>query len=213
MFYGITDLTTFIVGTILIVLLPGPNSLYVMTVAARAGIAAGYAGALGIFTGDLILMTLTATGVASLFAANPLFLVALKYAGAAYLVYLGFNLLRVAYQRWQSGSTSVAAVSATTAKPFRIALAISLINPKAILFYLSFFIQFVSTDYPYPGLSFLILGAIVQLCSILYLSMLILGGKYLAAAFHRHRQLAASSMGGAACLFIGFGIKLALAGL
>lgn len=213
MFYGITDLTTFIVGTILIVLVPGPNSLYVMTVAARSGISAGYAGALGISVGDVILMTLAATGVASLFAANPMFLVILKYVGAAYLVYLGFSLLRTAYQRWQSHTKILTAVSATTEKPFRVALAISLVNPKAILFYLSFFIQFVSTDYPYPGLSFLILGAIVQLCSILYLTVLIVCGKYLAKAFHQRRQLAASSIGGAACLFIGFGIKLAIAGL
>lgn len=213
MLYGITDLTTFVVGTILIVLLPGPNSLYVMTVAARAGLAAGYAGAFGIFTGDLILMTLTATGVASLFAASPMFLVALKYAGAIYLVYLGLNLLRAAYGRWRSGESLAAEVPAVTGSPFRVALFISLINPKAILFYLSFFIQFVSPEYPYPGLSFLILGAIVQVCSIVYLSALILGGKYLAEAFRQRRGLAIGSTGGMACLFIGFGIKLAVAGL
>ena len=66
MYYGITDLSTFILGTIFIVLLPGPNSLYVMSVASRWGIAAGYRGACGIFLGDLILMILSATGVASL---------------------------------------------------------------------------------------------------------------------------------------------------
>lgn len=213
MFYGITDLTTFVVGTILIVVLPGPNSLYVMTVAARTGLAAGYAGAFGIFTGDLILMTLTATGVASLFAASPMFLVVLKYAGAIYLVYLGLNLLRAAYGRWRSGEALAGEVPAVTGRPFRVALFISLINPKAIFFYLSFFIQFVSPEYPYPGLSFLILGAIVQVCSIVYLSALILGGKYLAEIFRQRRRLAIGSTGGVACLFIGFGIKLAVAGL
>ncbi len=69
MVYGITDLTTFVLGTIVIVLLPGPNSLYVMTVASQHGVSAGYRGALGIFTGDLILMTLAATGVVSGFGA------------------------------------------------------------------------------------------------------------------------------------------------
>ena len=64
MFYGVTDLGTFVLGTIVIVLLPGPNSLYVMTVASRFGVAAGYRGAAGIFVGDLVLMTLAATGVA-----------------------------------------------------------------------------------------------------------------------------------------------------
>lgn len=57
--FGITDLTTYIIGTFLIVLLPGPNSLYVMSIASRYGIKTGYMGALGIFTGDLILMLCT----------------------------------------------------------------------------------------------------------------------------------------------------------
>ena len=94
MFYGITDLTTFVLGTIFIVLLPGPNSLYVMTVASRWGVAAGYRGACGIFLGDLILMILSATGAASLLQATPALFMGLRYAGAAYLVWLRIGLLR-----------------------------------------------------------------------------------------------------------------------
>ena len=71
MTYGITDLATFILGTIFIVLLPGPNSMYVTLVASRWGIAAGYRGACGIFLGDLILMVLAASGIASLLVAVP----------------------------------------------------------------------------------------------------------------------------------------------
>ena len=71
MFYGITDIVTFVLGTIFIVLLPGPNSVYVMTVASRHGVAAGYRGAAGIFVGDTILMILSVTGVASLLQATP----------------------------------------------------------------------------------------------------------------------------------------------
>ena len=56
---GITDLTTFIIGTTLIVLLPGPNSLYVMSIASRYGIKTGYLAAFGVFSGDLILIILT----------------------------------------------------------------------------------------------------------------------------------------------------------
>ena len=69
--FGITDLTTYIIGTFLIVLLPGPNSLYVMSIASRYGIKTGYMGALGIFTGDLILMLCTVLGAASLLKAFP----------------------------------------------------------------------------------------------------------------------------------------------
>lgn len=214
MFFGVTDLTTFVVGTIFIVLLPGPNSLYVMTVASRRGVAAGARGAAGIFVGDLILMTLAATGVASLFQANPLLFVGLKYAGAAYLVFLGINLLRAAVSRWRGTEDDKAVQPAIKpGRPFQVALAISLMNPKAILFYVSFFIQFVSPDYPYPALSFLILGSVVQVCSMIYLSMLIFGGTFLAETFQRRKKLSASATGGVGTLFIGFGARLASAGL
>ncbi len=215
MFYGVTDLTTFVLGTIFIVLLPGPNSLYVMTVASRFGIAAGYRGAAGIFMGDLILMILAATGVASLFQANPALFVALKYAGAGYLVFLGLGLLRRAIARWQGHEERTPAQPDLVGpgRPFRVALAISLMNPKAILFYVSFFIQFVSPSYAYPAVSFLILGTVVQILSMLYLSALIFGGTFLAETFRRRRKLSASAMGGVGSLFIGFGAKLAGAGL
>ena len=214
MFYGVTDLTTFVLGTIFIVLLPGPNSMYVTTVASRFGLAAGYRGAAGIFVGDLVLMTLAATGVASLFQANPALFVALKYAGAAYLMFLGLGLLRAAVARWRdTEEKTVQDQDVGPGRPFQVALAISLMNPKAILFYVSFFIQFVSPTYDYPALSFFILGSVVQVCSMLYLSVLIFGGTFLAETFRRRRKLSASATGGVGGLFIGFGAKLAGAGL
>lgn len=215
MFYGVTDLGTFVLGTIFIVILPGPNSLYVMTVASRFGIAAGYRGAAGIFVGDLILMTLAATGVASVFQANPALFVALKYAGAAYLVFLGLNLLRAALRGRGAGDEPVPPEPSGlgTTQPFRVALFISLMNPKAILFYVSFFIQFVSPGYAHPALSFLILGVVVQLCSMAYLSVLIFGGTWLADIFRRRPRLSATATGGVGMLFIGFGVKLAEGGL
>jgi leucine efflux protein len=130
MFYGVTDITTFVVGTIFIVLLPGPNSLYVMTVASRWGITAGYRGACGIFLGDAILMLLSATGVASLVRATPALFTLLKYAGAAYLGWLGLGLIWAAWNGWHKRSqqpSTEANVDAT--KPFRTALVISLLTP------------------------------------------------------------------------------------
>lgn len=214
MVYGITDLTTFIVGTIIIVLLPGPNSLYVMTVASQQGIAAGYRGALGIFAGDLILMSLAVTGTASLLQAQPAVFLGLRYVGAAYLAYLGWGLVRAGLARWHNRDVDgEQPQSNPPGRPFKVALLISLTNPKAILFFLSFFIQFVSPTYPHPWLSFVILGGIVQACSMVYLSALIFGGSYLAAAFQRRRRLAALCTGSVGGLFIGFGIRLAGAGL
>ena len=210
MTYGITDITTFVLGTIFIVLLPGPNSLYVMSVASRWGVGAGYRGACGIFLGDAILMVLSATGVASLLQTTPALFAVLKYAGAAYLAWMGLGLLRAARAIWREGvADGGGQPPPDAARPFHTALLISLMNPKAILFFVSFFIQFVDPGYAFPALSFALLGAIVQLVSALYLSVLIFGGARLAQQFRRRRRLSAGATGGVGALFIGFGAKLA----
>lgn len=212
---GITDLATFVLGTIFIVLLPGPNSLYVLSVAARRGVGAGYLGACGIFVGDLILMVLSATGAASLLRATPWLFLLIKSAGAIYLAWVGVSLLRAAWTMWRRRheAASDALPQGDQRRPFRTALMISLMNPKAILFFISFFIQFVDPAYPYPELSFALLGLIVQICSAAYLSLLIFAGARLAAGFRRHRRSSALATGSVGCLFLGFGGKLAGASL
>ncbi len=213
MFYGITDLPAFILGTILIVLLPGPNSLYLATVSSRAGIRAGYQAAAGIFTGDLILMTLAATDAASLLQRWPGVFALLQVVGAGYLAWLGVGLLRGARQRWQGGDALDPLAGDASPRPFRTALAISLMNPKAIFFYIAFFIQFVAPDYPRPWLSFLILGTVVQICSMIYLLVLIYGGNRLAGTFRHQPRLAACGLAGVGLLFIAFALRLAWGGL
>lgn len=217
MFYGITDLTTYILGTIFIVLLPGPNSLYVMTIASRHGVAMGYRGACGIFAGDTILMIASASGAASLLQTTPALFMLIKYIGAGYLAWLGIGLLRSAVSMWRGRDAADTAPTdappADASRPFRTALIISLMNPKAILFFVSFFIQFVDPAYPQPALSFLILGVIVQVFSAIYLSVLIFGGAHLAEQFRRRRRISAGATGGVGALFVGFALKLANASL
>ena len=93
---GITDLPTYLVGLVLIILLPGPNSLYVLSVAARRGARSGYAAAAGVWTGDAVLMTLSAAGVASLLQANDGAFAVVKWAGASYLLSRKLGLLNEA---------------------------------------------------------------------------------------------------------------------
>lgn len=224
MWLGITDITTFVVGTIIIVLLPGPNSLYVMTVASSQGVAQGYRGAMGVVAGDTVLMLLSVLGVASVLKAFPAIFVVLQYAGAGYLAWLGLQLCRAGWWQWhaltpggkpQLGPQRIAGTPAPRPRghPFRTALLVSLMNPKAILFFVSFFIQFVSPSYDHPALSFLVLGLIVQAVSITYLSALIWGGAGLAGYFGRRRPLSAVSMGLVGVLFVVFGARLAQSGL
>ncbi|GAA5165070.1 leucine efflux protein LeuE [Viridibacterium curvum] len=214
MFYGITDLTTYILGSIFIVLLPGPNSLFVMTVASREGVIRGYRGACGIFVGDTVLMLLAASGVAGLLRTTPALFMVVKVAGAGWLAWLGWGLLRAAWQTWRTRHDAALPPADTTplaATPFRTALIISLMNPKAILFFISFFIQFVSPHYEHPALSFLILGSILQVLSALYLSALIFGGAHLAEQFRERRRLAALATALVGGVFAAFALKLALA--
>ncbi|MEE1756184.1 leucine efflux protein LeuE [Streptomyces sp. SP18CS02] len=215
---GVTDLPTYLAGLALIILLPGPNSLYVLSVAARRGIRTGYAAASGVWCGDTVLMTLSAAGVASLLQANALLFGIVKYAGAGYLTWLAIGMLRAAWSMWRTRHERAAeqapgADAAPAAeRPFRRAFVISLLNPKAILFFIAFFVQFVDPAYQYPALSFVVLGTLAQAASVLYLSLLIFTGTHLAAAFRRRKRLSATATSMAGALFLGFAVKLSLAG-
>jgi leucine efflux protein len=253
---GITDFWTYVLGTVAIVLLPGPNSIFVLTVGAQRGVRTGYRAAAGVFAGDTVLMVLAAAGVASLLRTYPPVFMVIKYAGAAYLAWVGIGIIRGALRKWRdrsdtagarrsdeaarversasaarvettvnaarvettangadqaTGRPAPAGLSAGMQRPFRRALVVSLLNPKAILFVVSFFIQFVEPGYAHPALSFLILGAVLQVFSALYLTALIFGGQFLAGQFRRRRRLSAGMATGVGAVFVGFGIKLATA--
>ena len=211
---GITDFWTYVVGTAAIILLPGPNSIFVLSVGARRGVRAGYRAATGVFLGDTVLMALSAAGAASLLRAYPPLFQVIKYAGAAYLFWVGLGIVRGGLRKLRAPGEPAAVPAGEPADlrhPFRRATVISLLNPKAILFFVSFFIQFVEPGYPHPALSFLVLGAVVQVFSALYLTALIFGGRFLAGQFQRRRKLAAGAAAGVGALFVGFGVKLATA--
>lgn len=211
--FGITDLTTFIIGTILIVILPGPNSLYVMSIASRFGIKVGYQSAFGVYFGDIILILFTALGAASLLHAFPWLFILLKIIGALYLSYLGIKLLKAAYATWHAvampDQVQQNHQSLEELKPFRTALTISILNPKAILFYLSFFVQFVDPNYAYPAITFTALAIVLQIISMSYLTVLIFSGAKLATYFTHRYKFTACCVASVGLLFCGFGLKLA----
>ena len=216
-FFGIVHLPTYIVGTVLVILLPGPNSLFVLSTAARRGVRLGYRAACGVFIGDTMLMTLASIGVASVLKANPTVFLILKSAGGAYLGYLGINMIITAWKgRGAPSSTptptpAVETLPTPVGDPLPRALGISLLNPKAILYCIAFFIQFVDPTYGHKIVSFALLGSIAQGCSFLYLSLLIFSGARLAESFRRWHRTRTALTGGAGAAFVGFGVKLATA--
>ncbi|GAA2068121.1 leucine efflux protein LeuE [Catenulispora yoronensis] len=238
--FGTVDLPEFVLGALFIVLLPGPNSLYVLTVGARRGVRTGYRAAAGVFLGDAVLLTLTALGAASMVKGSPGAFDVVKYLGAGYLGWLGFGMVRGAVRGWRSwrggegtavaearvGTGEAGAAGAagaageageageeTAEHPFRRALMVSVLNPKAILFDLAFLTQFVDPHAVHPSEAFVVLSTIVMAFSAGYLSALIFMGNRLATAFRRRRRLSASMTGGVGSLFVGFAVKLATASL
>ncbi len=212
---GITDLWTYVLGTVFIVLLPGPNSLFVLATAAQRGIVSGYQAACGVFLGDTVLMLLSAVGIASLLRTEPMFFLALKYLGAAYLCWLGVGMLRSAWRSMHNAALAAEEIEQQkpAQKPLRKAFLLSISNPKAILFFVSFFIQFVDPGYAHPGISFLVLGLILQVISGIYLSLLIFSGARLAQWFRQRKRLATGALSTVGAMFVGFGVKLATATL
>ncbi|PID49669.1 MAG: leucine efflux protein LeuE [Proteobacteria bacterium] len=215
--FGVVNYLTYVLGTIMIILLPGPNSLYVLALSAQRGVKAGWTAALGIFTGDTILMFASAAGAVTLLKTYPLLFNILQYAGAIYLAYIGLRLVIGAVRSWprhtslQEVMQEPMKLKLTRESPYSKALLVSLLNPKAMLFFLSFFVQFVDPAYPDPVIPFLILAITLQFFSAIYLASLIYGGSYLAAAFRKRRRLSAASSGGTGLAFLAFAAKLATA--
>jgi leucine efflux protein len=215
-FYGVTDLWTYVIGAFGIILLPGPNSLFILSVAASRGVKPGFQGALGVFLGDTVLLALVGLGAAGLLRTTPALFTVVKYAGAAYLSWVGLQLVLAAITKWRSSelpAQTAIEVPAHLAHPFKRALLVSLLNPKAILFLLSFFVQFIDPAYDAPLVPFLILSVIVMGFSALYLSVLIFAGARLAQGFRTRQKLSASLSSAVGAVFVWFGVKLANASL
>ena len=218
--FGITDLSTYIIGTVAVILLPGPNSMYCLAMAGKHGVKTAYRSVTGIFVGDSILLLAAALGAGTVLKTMPSLFHGIKLVGGLYLTYIGWNLLRGAAKKWHA-RREVVAVSAPIETEreyyahgiFKRALLLSLTNPKAILFCLSFFVQFVGPKYPQPMLTFLALSVILQSLSFTYLSILVFAGNRLAHVFRQHQKVSSTAMALVGSLFIGFATKLLTATL
>ncbi len=215
--FGITDLATYVLGVIVIIVLPGPNSLYCLSVSAGQGKRAGLQAMAGILVGDTLLILATVFGAGTLLKLYPSVFDVIKLIGGSYLAYLGIRLIMGAHQTFKNRHLiKDRAFSPPKVAPqnyFYRSLSLSLMNPKAILFFLSFFVQFVRPDYDKPFLSFFVLAVILQIVSFLYLLLLVFSGKKLADIFGSRPMIMTAAMFGVGSLFIGFGINLWLANL
>ncbi|HVK94595.1 MAG TPA: leucine efflux protein LeuE [Noviherbaspirillum sp.] len=199
---GITDVWQLIAATMVFLMLPGPGTFCVLTGAGQRGLRGGFASLAGLMLGDAALMFLAAIGVAALLQAHPLLFKGVQYIGAAYLAYLGLRLL---VARKEQGG---AAVPFSQAADFRRGFLVTLINPKAIVFYMAFFPLFINPMTHRGSLTFLAMAAVILCCTLFYGSLLVIAGNAAAKRLAGNRRIAAFASKAAGIFLIGFGIKL-----
>lgn len=212
-FFGITDFVTYVIGTIAVILLPGPNSMYCLYVGSTQGIKRGYQSVAAILLGDTLLMVAAVMGAATLLKTSATLFFVFKVLGGLYLAYLGLGLLASIYKNKNSNAKTTSESEpepkiANNENVFLKAFTLSISNPKAILFFLSFFLQFVDPTYANPALSFLILGVTLQVISFAYLSILIFSGMRLVDFFRHYPLLGNIGRGSVGMLFISFAVSL-----
>ena len=193
--FGVLNFWTYVVGAFFIVLVPGPNTLFVLKTGIGHGVKKGYLAATGVFIGDAVLIQTT-----------PVLFNIVRYLGAFYLLWLGGKMLWSVMTRQKNAHESSAEPASAILKR---SLVLSLTNPKAILFYVSFFVQFIDVNAKNTGTSFLILATTLELISFMYMSFLIFSGAFVTRYLKTKKKLAKLGNGLIGLLFVGFAARLA----
>ncbi len=153
---GSTRLLVFLTAALLLAIAPGPGMLYVLSRSLAGGKREGILSALGTFAGGMVHVVAAAAGVSLILAQSALAFVTVKYAGAAYLCFLGLRMITGA----NSGNDLPGAAASVARRPFWQGIATEVLNPKTALFFLSFIPQFVDHRSPHVFAQFVALGTI-----------------------------------------------------
>ena len=201
--FGVTDYGAFVVAVIVFLAIPGPGNLALITSTGKGGLVGGLAATLGVIAGDQLLIWLAVAGVAALLATSPVLFNGVQWLGAAYLAWLGWRMVTI-----KPGDAPVLQIHA--GQYFRQALTITLLNPKAIVFYMAFFPLFVD-PLRHQGLStFAFMAATVAGLTLLY------GAFAVGLTWHFAERLRANPIATrwlnrlAGTMLLAFGVKLAL---
>ena len=203
MVFGITDYWAFVLAIWVFLMIPGPGNLALIGSTSKGGLRGGLAASFGAIAGDQVLMWSAVAGMAAVLKAAPTLFIAVQWLGAAYLVWLGIKMLRA-----RAGSAPVLEIRPSHF--FKQACLITLLNPKAIVFYMAFFPQFVDPAHHRGLLTFGVMAVTVAAITLLY-CVIAIAITHLAA----ERLRASPSVGVwlervAGGLLVAFGVKLAL---
>lgn len=205
--FGIHDLTLFIISGLLLNIMPGPDSLLIMTRSATQGWRAGVAAAMGIGSGTMVHVLAAAIGLSAILATSATAFMVVKYIGAAYIIYMAIGLLRSKKGR-QADATPVPPLPYR--KIYVQGLLTNVLNPKVAIFFLAFVPQFIDAAAPNKALAFVILGSIFNFNGMLWCISLALFTAFASARLKVSPLASAWLNRVTGALFIWLGIKLAL---
>ncbi|NDZ13758.1 lysine transporter LysE [Variovorax sp. WS11] len=200
--FGIADYGAFVVAIIVFLAIPGPGNLAIINSTGKGGIRGGLAAAFGVIAGDQVLMWAAVAGVAALLTAYPPAFKAMQWLGAAYLAWLGFRMLTA-----KPGAAPV--LNIRPRQYFRQALMITLLNPKAIVFYMAFFPLFVDPAHHQGLLTFGVMALTIAVLTLAYCLGATLLTHFLAERLRANPRIKTLLEKLAGVFLIGFGVKLA----
>lgn len=201
--FGIADYGAFVAAIVLFLAIPGPGNLALITSTGKGGRRAGLQATAGLIAADQVLMWAAVAGVAALLASWPAAFHAVQWLGAAYLAWMGFKMLTA-----RPGDAPVLRMEPR--HYFRQAAIITLLNPKAIVFYMAFFPLFVDPARHQGLLTFGVMAATIAVLTFLYCLIVVLLTHRLAERMRASPRIAGALEKMAGTFLIGFGIKLAV---
>jgi threonine/homoserine/homoserine lactone efflux protein len=201
--FGIADYPAFVLAVIVFLAIPGPGNLALLTSTAKGGLRGGLAATLGVIAGDQVLMWAAVAGVAAVLATQPEFFQAMQWLGAAYLSYIG-------YKMWTTKEGDAPVINITAGHYFRQSLWITLLNPKAIMFYMAFFPLFIDPQAHAGFFTFGVMALTVAALTFLYGLVICVLAQRLSTRLQQRPWIgrALQKIGGA--LLVAFGLKLVL---
>ena len=201
--FGIADYGAFVAAIVLFLAIPGPGNLALITATGKGGVRAGMATCLGVIAADQLLMWAAVAGVAGLLATYPAAFVAVQWLGAAYLGWMGYKMLTA-----KPGAAPVLRMAPR--QYFRQGAVITLLNPKAIVFYMAFFPLFVNPATHRGLVTFAAMAATIAALTFLYSLIVVLLTHFLAERMRASPRLVQVLEKTAGTFLIGFGVKLAI---
>ena len=201
--FGVVDYWAFVIAVIVFLAIPGPGNLAIITSTSKGRILGGLAATAGVIAGDQVLMWLAVAGVATLLTSNPAVFSLVQYAGAIYLAYLGARMFLA-----KPGDAPI--LNMEPRRFFRQSMMITLLNPKAIVFYMAFFPLFVDPARHRGLITFAAMAFTIACLTWLYCVIVILITHFAAERMRASPRVTGWLNKITGLFLVGFGVKLAL---